>query len=194
MSIETSLREALLQLQNEKFLAAMTSACISLDATAKNEFGTKSERRCRQFVQANLDIITLVGLGGALLVAPGATLKLKQPESPTSCISVEDILYKSIRCHLVHEAALPKNVTFTKDAFYGERSGIFQIPVLMIYAVILSVIGSPTNSTRSLGMDMVMMVNGKQLILDQLWGKADVIRQILGITPMSDLTDLSSSA
>ena len=54
MSIESSVCEAIQQLQDEKFDAAMTSACISLDATAKKEFGTGSERRCRQFVQANL--------------------------------------------------------------------------------------------------------------------------------------------
>lgn len=186
MSIESSVREVIQQLQDEKFDAAMTSACISLDATAKNEFGSGSERRCRQFVQANLDIITSVGFGGAILAAPGSTVKLKQPESPAGCISVEDIIYKSIRCHLIHEASLPANVSFTKDAFYGERNGAFHIPVLMIYAVILSVVAAPTNSSRSLGSDIVMTLKGKQLYLERLWGKADILRQQLGIAP--DLT------
>lgn len=183
MSIESWLREAIQQLQAEKFEAAMTSACISLDATAKNEFGPGSEQRCRRFVQANLDIITCVGFGGAILAAPGSTVKLKQPDAPAGCIPVEDIIYKSIRCHLIHEASLPANLSFTKDAFYGERNRTFHIPILMIYAIILSVIAAPTNSSRSFGSDIVMDLNGKQLHLEHLWGKTDIVRRHLGIAP-----------
>jgi hypothetical protein len=189
MSIESSLREALEQLQVEKFEAAMTSACISLDATAKHEFGSSSKRRCRQFIQSQLDIISYVATGGAILSVPGSTLNLKRPESPSSPSSFEDIIYESIRCHLVHEASLPANVRFTKEAFYGERDGVFFVPVLMIYAIILSVIAAPTNSNKSLGTDIVMTIFGRQFRLKELWGKPGVLRHQLGIAPEQlDLT------
>ena len=183
MSIELLLREALEQLQAEKFEAAMTSACISLDATAKNEFNTGSKRRCRQFVQSNLDIISSVGTGGAILAVPGSILALRKPESPSLSSPLEDIIYESVRCHLVHEASLPTNVCFTKEAFYGERDGVFYLPVLMIYALILSVIVAPTNSHRSLGTDIVMTIGRKQFRLEELWGKSEVLRRQLGIAP-----------
>jgi hypothetical protein len=51
----------------------------------------------------------------------------------------------------------------------------------MIYAVVLSVISAPTNSSRSLGTDAVMTLNGKQLHLESLWGNPDMVRQQLGI-------------
>lgn len=183
MSIESLLREALEQLQAEKFEAAMISACISLDATAKNEFGGGSKRRCRQFVRSNLDIISSVGTGGAILSVPGSTLALKKPESPSSTSPLEDIIYESARCHLVHEASLPPSVRFTTEAFYGERNGIFYLPALMIYAIILSVIAAPTNSHRSLGIDIVMTIFGRQLHLEHFWGKPETLRHQLGIAP-----------
>lgn len=167
MSIESSVREALRQLRDREFDNAMTSACITLDATAKNEFGDCTQR-FQRFVRGNLDIITYVGFGGAIVACPGATLKLKWPKSPDGCVAVEDIVYKSIRCPLIHEASLPERVCFTEDAFYGERDGVLCIPVNMIYAIVLSVIAAPTNRSRSLGSDFVMTVHGAQLHLECL--------------------------
>ena len=62
-----------------------------------------------------------------------------------------------------------------------KRDGVFYIPVLMIYAIILSVIVAPTNSQRTLGERTTMTLFGTEFRLDELWGKASEVRRKLGI-------------
>lgn len=183
MSIESSIGDAFEQLQRGRYDSAMTLACTSLDATASNEFGGAVGARWEAFVNANLDIITHVGFGGALRVSPGATVNIKRPESPTSTISNKDVIYKSIRNCLIHDASLPDKVSFTQDAFYGERDGAFHVPVLLIYALLLAVIATPSNAPRSLSSPIEVAVCGKRLEVNDLWGKPDALRRELGLGP-----------
>lgn len=186
MSIEGIVRDSLRHFQEKNFLAAMTSACIALDATGKKEFQTSSENRCKQLVQANMDIITHVSFSGAFFSVPGAKISLSRPESKNTPIPIEDIIYKSIRCNLIHEASLPPGVEFTEEPMYGERSGIFYLPVVMILALLLVVIGSPTNATRNLKVPIFMCIRDVKLDLNSLWGKAAEIRRLLKIDELSN--------
>jgi hypothetical protein len=206
MAIESFLLDAIQRLQEKNYPAAMAATCIAFDATAKQEYKKTSTRRSTrrrpdsarhsrgacpshwaQFVQVNLDIIMLIGFGGLIRVthaAPGRTLRLNVPQDPAlggTCIPLEDIIYKSIRGFLIHEAKLPTNVRFTEEALYGVRSDVFHIPVLFIYALILAVIGASTNASLSFGSSLIMTVHGTNLVLDELWGNADKIRKLLGL-------------
>jgi hypothetical protein len=206
MGIESFLLDALQRFQEKNYPAAMAAACMALDATAKHEYKKASTRRAKrrrrvakrqsrtacpphwaEFVQENLDIIMLIGFGGLIRVthaAPGRTLGLPAPQDPalgSTCIPLEDIIYKSIRCSLIHTTELPPNVQFTEEALYGVRSGVSYIPVLFIGALILAVIGAPTNASCSLGSSFTMTVLGTNLALDELWGNADKIRKLLGL-------------
>lgn len=203
MSIAAQVEEALRRLRERNYESAMIAACIALDATAKktrsndkkkarssDKKDTRSSNevgdRIRKFVNDNLDIITVVGLAGAILAAPGSTLRLNTPgssQSSTPLSELEDIIYKKLRCNLVHEASLPQNVEFTEQAFYGEKDGRFYIPVLMIYALLLAIIGTSCNTGCRLSGDWRIQILGQEMTVNTLWGKADCIREQLGLTP-----------
>ncbi len=188
MSIASRVAEAARHLVERDYESAMIALCIALDATARKMFpklatNRDTGKRCTAFVNANLDIITSVGFGGAILAAPGSTLRLKTPGSPGSLTELERIIYETLRCTLLHEASLPDKVRFSEDVFYGERDGHFFIPVAMIYALLLAIIGAPCNSGYHIPEDWVIFVGKEQLSVNALWGKADVIRKCLGISP-----------
>ena len=181
MSIESFVRDAFELIQRGRFESAMSLACAALDATAKNEFVAivKVGERWEAFVNSNLDIITVVGFRGAILAVPGANLKVLDPEPPGATSTIETIIYKSIRCNLLHEASLPGTATFTPEAFYGIRDGTFYIPAFFIHAVLLAVVGAKSNDSRL--MDVQIELNLAPLRINELWGKPELIRSKLGI-------------
>jgi len=179
MSIESFVRDAFELIQRGRFESAMSLACAALDATAKNEFGGDVGQRWKAFVNASLDIITAIGFRGAILAVPGSHLNVLDPESPSTTSSIENIIYKSIRCNLLHEASLPGNAMFTIEAFYGIREGTFYVPVSLIYAVLLVVVGAKSNASRL--MDVEIQLSLELLRIKELWGKPELIRTKLGI-------------
>ncbi|GAB6184631.1 hypothetical protein [Thermopirellula anaerolimosa] len=188
MSIASRVAEAVRHLAEKDYESAMIAVCIALDATARREFphlATKgnTRKRCEAFVNRNLDIITAVGFGGAIYSAPGSKLHLKTPGSSNQLEALEGIIYETLRCTLLHEASLPGNVMFAEEAFYGERDGHFYIPVLMIYALLIAIIGMSSNSGCQIPGDWRIRILGKGLAVNELWGKADDIRKHLGIGP-----------
>jgi hypothetical protein len=189
MSIAFRVAEAVRHLAEKDYESAMIAVCIALDATARREFphlATERDtaKRCTAFVKRNLDIITAVGSGGAILAAPGSSLRLTRPASPRPEVAeLERIIYQTLRCTLLHEASLPGNVMFAEEAFYGERDGHFYIPALMIYALLLAIIGASSNSGCQIPGDWRIRILGKDLAVNELWGKSDDIRKHLGIGP-----------
>ena len=181
MSIKRAVQDSIRYFQEKNFHAAMTSACIALDATGKKEFETSSQERCKQLIQANMDIITHVGFFGVISAVPGAKISLMCPGNNNTQNLIEDILYKSIRCNLIHEASLPAGVEFTEKLLYGKQSDIFYIPVTLILALLLVVIGSPSNVIWNLGGNIVIRVNNVNLYINNLWGNAAEIRRLLKI-------------
>ncbi|MGB9689693.1 hypothetical protein [Thermogutta sp.] len=192
MSVASRVAEAVRHLIEKDYESAMIAVCVALDATAGREFPqfatiSGAGKRCTAFMNKNLDIITAVGFGGAICSAPGSTLNLKTPGSSNRLEALEKIIYKTLRCTLLHEASLPEKVVFTEDAFYGERDGHFYIPVPMIYALLLAVIGASSNSGCQIPGDLRIRIRGKDLAVNELWGKADDIRKHLGISPSQDV-------
>jgi len=185
MSIEALVEDSLGLLQKSRFDASMSLACACLDATATKEFGEKVGYRWKMFTRSRMDIISSVGFGGALLVAPGVNLNIKNPAKPSETVPFESVIYKTIRCFLVHGASLPPGVEFTPDAFYGERNGIFHIPSNMILALVLAVVSSPSNAGRVMGIDFQITLSGKKIGINKLWGKTSELRGAISANPVS---------
>lgn len=180
MGIIDKVRDSIRLLQDGGYESAMALACTALDATAKKEFPSLSPGdRIKRFLNKNLDIVTVVGFGGALYCAPGSKLRLKDPQSASKSHQVEDletIVYKAIRCKLVHEASLPEDVVFTEDPFYGEKDGKFFLPTRIIWAILLAVVASPCSGAWSGHEDVPLDFPQEGGSLRQLWGNPDAVR------------------
>jgi hypothetical protein len=182
MSIESFMQDACNRLEQREYLSALTSACIALEATGKAEHHhAKPCKRLKKVLNANLDIFTSIAFSGALLAMPGSKIHFQDPVDPVKLISLEDLIYKTIRCNLVHEACLPDNVMLTEEQIFTQSGGSTQLPTTFIYALILVVIGSPSNSRRKLSMSPIMTVRNVKLDINSLWGQSTEIRRLLQI-------------
>jgi hypothetical protein len=88
MAIHDFLTGAVREFAFRNSAVAMACVCTALDATAKAEYGGKTRQRCLKFVDRYLDIITLVGFGGAIVTVPGSTLKVNDPINPTKTTNI----------------------------------------------------------------------------------------------------------
>jgi hypothetical protein len=179
MAVADFLIASLREFQHGNYHAAMACVCIAVDATAKSEFGGSSKARCLAFVDAYLDVITKVGLANAVVAGPGSTLKLRDPLSPGKTKRIQDIIYESIRCALIHEANLPIAVSFTEQAFYGFENSTFKIPTRMIIALFLAAIVSPANSGGRLPLDLELNVDGCSIRIVDIAAKPVALRALL---------------
>lgn len=139
-----------------------------------------------------MDIVTSIGLFNAIYAVPGAKLSLSNLEQPSNSITLEDIIYKTFRCNLLHEADLPPNVELTEELVYGTQNGVFKLPVTLIYALLIVVIGSPSNHHRKLKGSLVMTIRDVPLNINSLWGNGAEIRRLLQIGPPIPAPDASS--
>lgn len=183
MTIEALVEDALDLLRRGRFDSAMSLACACLDAAAAAEIGGSVGNRWKGFINSRLDIITAVGFRGALLVVPGSKLNVKNPANPAETIPIEDVIYKAIRCYLLHEASLPAGVSFVSEAFYGERGGAFHLPSTLILSVLLAVVAAPSNASRFLVNDITIALESSALSVNATWGKTPELRRFLGLAP-----------
>ena len=114
MALYDFLTGAVREFAFQNYAVAMACVCTALDATAKAEYGGGTRQRCLKYVDRYLDIITLVGFGGAIVAVPGSTLKINDPINRNKTTNITEIIYDSIRCSLIHEANLPFAVAFTE--------------------------------------------------------------------------------
>jgi hypothetical protein len=185
MSIGDFITDSMVLLGQHRYKSAMCLAMNALDATASREYPQlsgpgKVGERIKRFVRDQYDILTTVGFGGAIAAAPGSNLNLPDPEKG-AMDSFEGILYKCMRCYLTHETLLPLNAYFNEHCVYGQTSQGFSIPVLMVFAVILAVVGAKTNAHETSQADLRLIVMNQNFPIADYWGRKERLRSLLGI-------------
>ena len=186
MSVGDFINDSMLLLRQKRYESAMCLAMNALDVTASREYPElagpgKVGERCMRFVRDHYDILTAVGTGGAIYAAPGSHLNLPDPKTGTTN-SLEGILYNTVRCMLTHETALPGDTFFNEQAVYGKTSQGFSIPVAMICAVILAVVGAKTNTGERSNPDTGLIIRDQKVPIAECWGRKDKILSLLGMT------------
>jgi hypothetical protein len=184
MSIGDFIGDSMLLLGHKRYESAICLAMNALDATARREYPDLSgpgnvRQRFERFVRDHYDIVTVVGTGGAIYAAPGSHLGLSAPDTGND--SLESILYTSMRCYLTHQAELPADAYFNEQSVYGKTPQGFSIPVLMIYAVILAVVGARSNAGERSNADIGLLVMGQEIPIAECWGRKERILSRLGM-------------
>lgn len=131
------------------------------------------------FINRYLDIVATVGFGGTILVNPGATLIVDAPKDPSKTKNITKVLYDIVRCSLIHEADLPFNVQFTDDGFYGMRNGIYLIPTNFFYALLFSIVASPSMHGKSVMSEIQISLRGQLFPINEMIGNASAVRTFL---------------
>ena len=156
----------------EGALLAISSA---LGATATRHFGRPGRSSYKAFLHKNLSLITRVGFGRTIL---NINLRYRHPDlkaTPGDSHPIQDILYHVVRCGLSHSAALPETLRFVDERKFQVEDDLLVLPSSLIYGFIVSVVVCPENSDQSLSDEYGLNVCGIQVMLNDLWGRRDIL-------------------
>lgn len=171
MAVRDRIKEAIDKLSKGEYENALIQVCIAIDATAKKEYpGKKPGERCKKFLRDNQAFITRVGVG--LLEIHGDILFASDLKNGKKDKSLEQVLYRLVRCSLLHEGELTEEVLFTTNNKIGmTNEGIIILPINMIWAIILAIVGSGVNTQERLPDYCTISIGKTTMRLNDLWGK-----------------------
>ncbi len=150
---------------------ALIQVCIAMDGTAKKEYPKikKVGERFRTFIKSNQDIITFFTFNTNIFI-----------NCQFGEYTIEQFIYKVLRCGLLHEGDIPEMFEFAETGGpieIGDRK--WRLPKTFVFGAMLAVIGAHSNSGENLPEDLTVTIMGQQFTVNQLWGRADIIRTTL---------------
>ncbi|MCF6210278.1 MAG: hypothetical protein L3K24_06335 [Gammaproteobacteria bacterium] len=183
MSIGNRVDEAYMKLLAGDLENALIQLSIAIDATAKKKFNNEKKvgKRVKSFVSEYEDLITHLSMAGQLRIF--ATEGVSYGDKG----DLGEVLYKSIRCDLLHEADISNQVVFKSGAVTGMENGKFIVTDQLLWGLLLILVGDKTNSNQTLKQDHKMTFNGKNLDLNSLWGNLDGIKKATGYLSPQEL-------
>ncbi|WHQ45348.1 hypothetical protein [Alcaligenes faecalis] len=125
---------------------AFIQLAIAIDGTAKQLYSRKkTSERCKQFLKDSLPFILWSLSNGT----PAKTGSLSfEISSSSEYIEFEDIVYKVMRCSLLHDGELSEKVEFVNAPYIGTLNGKLQFPLALIGSLLFAVIASPVNERQ----------------------------------------------
>jgi len=152
----------------------MESALIHLssafDDTAKKEYPKekKISERIKKLLRDNQDVITFFSFGGNFF-----------SEHKIDDLSLEDVLYKALRCGLQNDGTISNEIEFVDDMMWGKPDGKLCVPVTYLFGSFLVIIGAPGNSHEKVPESYDIRIIGNSFKINNLWGQMEYIREIM---------------
>lgn len=156
--------------------------CSALDATAKKVFpNDNNNQRNKKFIRKYMHIITRFGFPGVL--ATGIRIKcIDIPNLRTDSegyVGIEDIIYHTIRCGLIHECEIEDLIEFTDETLIGDFNQKFKVPKELFWGLTLATILCKENKHEKSIDEVNINITGKNFSIDDLWGKEkELVRMI----------------
>jgi hypothetical protein len=172
MSIADRVAECIHKYEVNELDNALIQVCVALDGTAKREFPKtkKVGERFKAFIGVNQDIISFYTLGNVFV------------DCQFGQYTLQEFIYKVLRCGLLHEGDVPTMLKFVEPGMPITLSDQqWSLPKTFIFGTLLSVIGASSNSQQVIAYDCSVSIMGNHFNLESLWGRADVIRKASGI-------------
>jgi hypothetical protein len=180
MAISDRIKEAIDKLHQGGPVNALIQTSIAIDATAKKKYPSqKPTQRCKNFLRNQQAFITKVAFG-KLEIQGDIYFDSSSSNSGKKGKTLEDVLYHLVRCSLLHEGEMPKEVEIVHESTFGMTGdGKVIFSVLMIWAMIWSVVGSKVNEAERLPDVYTASIGGITLKLNDLWGKKEKIYELV---------------
>lgn len=120
---------------------ALIQICINLDMIAKKIYGGKPGKRIKRYIRENQYALTRIALLN-LEVHGDMSFQISENRS----MNFEVLIYKLVRCALLHEGELDKRIKIVKSPSIGvESDGQFILSERMIYAFFLLLVSDSQN-------------------------------------------------
>ena len=172
MAVADRIKEAVDKMNLGESINALIQVCIAVDATAKKEYpGYKVGKRIKGFLRNNQGFLTRVAFGN-IEVQGDIELQFVSKNGKQEALTLQEVLYKLVRCSLVHEGELSDRVQITPNLILGfSKEGKFLLAHGLIWGMIIAVIGSPVNSKELVPDHYWIGIGGQRKALNELWGK-----------------------
>jgi hypothetical protein len=114
---------------------AFSLACQALDTASKIIYpNKKSGERFKKIIDDNFDFFCSRGLPGISckgIIFSNSMIK-NELELKNDTATLQEIIYKLIRCSLIHECALPERIKLTGETLVGPKENVFYMPVSIV--------------------------------------------------------------
>jgi len=173
VAISDRIEKAILDLSINDYENALVQISIAIDATGKKiKPKSKVGIRCRSFINENHSFIYHVAMGGSLKIHSEGKILYGELGD------LGQILYKSVRCALLHEADISKTIIFKNGFALGQRNGKFIITTNMLFGLILAIVGEPKNNNEIMKQNLTVSLNGIVININEYWGKHEGLKKI----------------
>lgn len=157
-----------------KYDTALSLACSAVDATAAKLYGRNisNNERYKRFLRDKMPIVTRFGFPG--IQASGIRIKciniLDLRMDQDGYVGIEDILYHTLRCGLLHQCEIDARIEFIPETYIGDFSEKFRLPHHVILGLLLAVVLEECNVAESVPSDIQFQFNGQSYAVEKLWG------------------------
>lgn len=180
MGIGNFIEASLYHFENNQYDVALTLASSAVDATAtKCGYKGNNNTKYKQFLKDNMRLIIRFGFPGIL--ASGIKIKCVNIQGlktdNNSMVDIENIIYHTIRCGLIHQCDISSQIEFTSYTHIGDYIDKFKIPQNLVLGLIISVVLAKCNRNELLKKDYLILdpLTKKSKNINSLWGLEEII-------------------
>jgi len=134
-----------------KYDVALALACAAVDATAAKLYPNKNNnQRNKEFLKKSMSIVTRHGFPGI----QASEIRIKCFNTPdlktdqNGYVGIEDIIYHTLRCGLIHQCEIDSRLVFTDHAEIGDFNAQFRVPRQLIVGLLKAVILDECNKAE----------------------------------------------
>lgn len=131
----------------------------------------KVGERIRGFLQDEEDLISFIAMG---MVIKNIYRDGK---------SIVEAIYEFGRCPIAHEGELDPRLKFT-DTIEIRIDNEWHLPKIYIFSMIIAAITAKENANEFFVTDCIATIRDKPVHLNTLWGKASLLRELLGMNEL----------
>jgi len=174
MTISKRIKNSILEFQKGEIENALIQVTISFDATAKKEGLTGGNaERCKKFIEKNKNIITRVSFG-LLEIGGPLSLEYARTGNESKFATFEEVIYKLIRCNLLHEGEVSDIIEFVDETTFGvSTEGKIILPKTIVLGIVFAVICSPANKNGTLDNSFIFNLGQKSYRFNEFWGEKE---------------------
>jgi hypothetical protein len=179
MGIGSFVEGSLSMYVSERLDVALALACSAVDATSARAFPStkKNNERYKNLLRENLLLVTSFGFPGIMAseIRIRCTPASGLSADATGYVGIEDILYHTVRCGLVHECDIDRRIQFTSETSIGDFDSTFSIPRAIVLGLLSVAILHPVNRGERAEEHATIQLGADRYRLNDLWGTGSTI-------------------
>ena len=174
MTIAARIQECTAKLTVGDAENAFIQLAIAIDGTAKLLYpGKKTSERCKKFLKDSLPFILWSLTNGTPAKTTSLLFEVSSSNDSGEFIEFEDLVYRVMRCSLLHEGELSDKVEFVNASKVGTLNGRVQFPLALLGSLLFAVIASPVNERQRVSESTSFIFGKTKVPINHMFGNLE---------------------